>query len=80
MLICVLFKFLSFSHSLISTRCLLVVVIGPSGVIVRVFSKSDKREARGRFETMGTITPLKILQITNFSTKKNSIPEQNGHF
>ena len=27
------------------------------GVIVRVISKSDKREARGRFEITSTITP-----------------------
>ena len=27
------------------------------GVIVRVISKSDEREARGRFEITGTITP-----------------------
>lgn len=47
MLICVLFKFLSSTHSLITTRCLLVVVIELSGVIVRVSLKSAsaKREA-----------------------------------
>ena len=33
------------------------VVIGPSGVIARVISKSDEREARGRFEITSTITP-----------------------
>ena len=27
------------------------------GVIARVISKSDEREARGRFETTSTITP-----------------------
>ena len=35
----------------------LVIVIGPSGVIARVISKSDEREARGRFEITSTITP-----------------------
>ena len=41
----------------------LVIVIGPSGVlpiqgvIERVISKSDEREAQGRFEIMSTITP-----------------------
>ena len=37
---------------------LLVIVIGPSRVqFARVISKSDEREARGRFEITSTITP-----------------------
>ena len=38
-------------------RARLVIVIGPSGVIARVVSKSDEREARGRFEITSTMTP-----------------------
>ena len=32
-------------------------VTGPSGVITQVISKSDEREARGRFEITSAITP-----------------------
>ena len=38
------------------------------GIIARVISKSDEREARGRFEIMRTITPfiVHLTKLLNF--------------
>ena len=38
-------------------------VTGPSAVITQVISKSDEREARGRFEITSTITPWHEVQL-----------------